>query len=101
MALLQSADRADLLIGGRRLPAQSGRYFETLDPANEQVITHVAEADAADIDAAVAAARAAFEGEWGHMRAAPPNPPTAPGVGRRFTRYTECLPTFHAAPGLQ
>jgi aldehyde dehydrogenase (NAD+) len=70
MALLQSADRADLLIGGRRLPAQSGRYFETLDPANEQVITHVAEADAADIDAAVAAARAAFEGEWGHMRAA-------------------------------
>jgi aldehyde dehydrogenase (NAD+) len=70
MALLQSADRADLLIGGRRLPAQSGRYFETLDPANEQVITHVAEADAADIDAAVAAARAAFEGEWGHLRAA-------------------------------
>jgi aldehyde dehydrogenase (NAD+) len=70
MALLQSADRADLLIGGRRLPAQSGRYFETLDPANEQVITQVAEADAADIDAAVASARAAFEGEWGHLRAA-------------------------------
>ena len=70
MASLQSADRADLLIGGRRLPAQSGRYFETLDPANEQVITQVAEADAADIDAAVASARAAFEGEWGHLRAA-------------------------------
>jgi aldehyde dehydrogenase (NAD+) len=70
MALQSSADRADLLIGGRRLPAQSGRYFETLDPANEQVITQVAEADAADIDAAVASARAAFEGEWGHMRAA-------------------------------
>jgi aldehyde dehydrogenase (NAD+) len=63
-------DRADLLIGGRRLPARSGRYFETVDPANEQVIAHVAEADAADIDAAVASARAAFEGEWGHMRAA-------------------------------
>ena len=70
MALQSSADRADLLIGGRRLPAQSGRYFETLDPANEQVITQVAEADAADIDAAVASARAALEGEWGHMRAA-------------------------------
>lgn len=63
-------DRADLLIGGRRLPARSGRYFETVDPANEQVIAHVAEADAADIDAAVASARAALEGEWGHMRAA-------------------------------
>ena len=70
MALQSSADRADLLIGGRRLPAQSGRYFETLDPANEQVITHVAEADGADIDTAVASARAALEGEWGHMRAA-------------------------------
>jgi aldehyde dehydrogenase (NAD+) len=62
--------RVDMLIGGRRLPAQSGRYFETLDPANEQVIAHVAEADAADIDAAVVSARQAFEGEWGHMRAA-------------------------------
>jgi aldehyde dehydrogenase (NAD+) len=65
-----AVDRADLLIGGRHLPARSGRYFETVDPANEQVIAHVAEADAADIDAAVASARAAFEGEWGHMRAA-------------------------------
>jgi aldehyde dehydrogenase (NAD+) len=70
MALQNSVDRADLLIGGQRLPAQSGRYFETLDPANEQVIAQVAEADAADIDAAVVSARTAFEGEWGHMRAA-------------------------------
>ncbi|HEX4673973.1 MAG TPA: aldehyde dehydrogenase family protein [Steroidobacteraceae bacterium] len=67
---MRTTERADLLIGGQRLPAQSGRYFETLDPANEQVIAHVAEADAADIDAAVVSARQAFEGEWGHMRAA-------------------------------
>jgi aldehyde dehydrogenase (NAD+) len=67
---MRTTERADLLIGGQRLPAQSGRYFETLDPANEQVIAHVAEADAADIDAAVVSAREAFEGEWGHMRAA-------------------------------
>jgi aldehyde dehydrogenase (NAD+) len=65
-----TTERADLLIGGQRLPAQSGRYFETLDPANEQVIAHVAEAGAADIDAAVVSAREAFEGEWGHTRAA-------------------------------
>jgi aldehyde dehydrogenase (NAD+) len=62
MALQISADRADLLIGGQRLPARSGRYFETLDPANEQVIAQVAEADAADIDAAVVSARAALTG---------------------------------------
>jgi aldehyde dehydrogenase (NAD+) len=70
MTAHSAAPRHDLLIGGRWLPARSGRYFETLDPANEQVISQVAEADAADVDAAVAAARAAFEGEWGHMRAA-------------------------------
>ena len=70
MALHSSMDRADLLIGVRRLPARSGRYFDTVDPANEELIAQVAEGDAADVDAAVVAARAAFEGEWGHMRAA-------------------------------
>src|SRR5262245_31856626 len=70
MTAASSASHRDLLIGGRWRPAQSCRYFDTIDPASEQVIAQVAEADAADIDAAVAAARAAFEGEWGHMRAA-------------------------------
>jgi len=59
-----------LLIDGKRVPAVSGRYFKTINPANEEVIVEVAEADAADIDAAVRSARAAFEGEWGGMRAA-------------------------------
>jgi aldehyde dehydrogenase (NAD+) len=62
--------REDLLIAGRRRPARSGRYFETVDPATEQVIARVAEAGAVDIDAAVTAARAALQGEWGSMRAA-------------------------------
>jgi aldehyde dehydrogenase (NAD+) len=62
--------QADLLIGGQSRPARSGRYFETVDPATEQVIARVAEADAADIDAAVAAARAAQNGVWGRMRPA-------------------------------
>jgi len=60
----------DLLIEGMRVPALSGRYFDTLNPATEQVIARVAEADAADIDLAVRSSRAAFEGAWGHMRAA-------------------------------
>jgi aldehyde dehydrogenase (NAD+) len=62
--------RADLLVGGRSQPAQSGRYFDSVDPATEQVIARVAEGDAADIDAAVAAARTALQGVWGQMRAA-------------------------------
>jgi aldehyde dehydrogenase (NAD+) len=57
------------LIGGVRRPAESGRYFDTVDPANETVIARVAEGDAADIDAAVASARDALDGEWGHMKA--------------------------------
>jgi len=61
--------REQLLIGGVRRPAESGRYFDTVDPANETVIARVAEGDAADIDAAVASARDALDGEWGHMKA--------------------------------
>jgi aldehyde dehydrogenase (NAD+) len=59
----------DLLIDGRRVPAASGEYFETLDPATEEPIARVAAGDAADIDAAVRAARAALKGPWGRMRA--------------------------------
>ena len=70
LALKSTVSREDLLVGGRWRPARSGRYFETVDPSTEEVIAYVAEAGAADIDAAVAAARAALNGEWGQMRAA-------------------------------
>lgn len=77
MHILRSSDtlanttrRYDLLIGGVHVPATSGRYFATLNPATEQVIAEVAEADAADVDAAVRSARKAFQGAWGRMRAA-------------------------------
>ncbi len=54
-----------LYIGGAWLPAQSGRLIELVSPDTEQVIARVAEADEADMDAAVAAARAAFDhGPW-------------------------------------
>jgi len=59
-----------LLIDGRHVAAAAGRSFETIDPATEQPIAAVAEADAADVDAAVASARRALAGPWGHMRAA-------------------------------
>jgi len=32
------SEREQLLIHGVRRPAQSGRYFETIDPSNERVI---------------------------------------------------------------
>jgi acyl-CoA reductase-like NAD-dependent aldehyde dehydrogenase len=54
-----------LWIGGNWVTAHSGRMIELVSPNTEQVIGSVAEADDADMDAAVAAARAAFDtGPW-------------------------------------
>src|ERR1700741_4489669 len=50
-----------LLIGGNWVEAQSGKTFETINPETEQHLVSVAEADRADVDAAVLAARRAFE----------------------------------------
>lgn len=48
----------------------SGQTFPTLDPRTGEVIAHVAEGDAEDINRAVAAARKAFdEGPWPKMTA--------------------------------
>ena len=60
-----------LLIGGKWVPAKSGKTFETINPATEEVLANVAEADQADVDEAVKAARRAFEeGKWAGMRPA-------------------------------
>jgi len=57
-------------IGGQWVPAKSGKTFQTINPATEEVIADVAEGDAADIDAAAKAAREQFEtGEWSRMDA--------------------------------
>ncbi|AJG22452.1 aldehyde dehydrogenase family protein [Cupriavidus basilensis] len=50
-----------LLIGGRWVEAASGKTFEVINPSTEELLCHVAEANSADIDAAVAAARHAFD----------------------------------------
>ena len=49
-----------LLIGGKFQDAASGKSFPTFNPATEELLADVAEAAAPDIDAAVGAARAAF-----------------------------------------
>jgi aldehyde dehydrogenase (NAD+) len=59
-----------LLIDGRRVPSVSGRTFQSLNPATEQVIATIAEGNEEDVNRAVAAARRAFEGPWRTMRAA-------------------------------
>ena len=57
-----------LLIDGKLVPARSGQTFDAINPATEAVIGSAASGDAADIDAAVAAARRAFEqASWRQM----------------------------------
>src|SRR5437762_4450815 len=54
-----------LLINGKWVDSVSGKTFPTINPSTGEVITQVAEADAPDVDKAVAAARAAFDkGAW-------------------------------------
>lgn len=54
-----------LFINGKWVDSVSGRTFDTINPATEEVITSIAEGDKADIDLAVTAARKAFEeGPW-------------------------------------
>ena len=59
------ARKHKLLINGKWVEAQSGKTFESYDPATGEVLAHIAAGDREDIDLAVKAARAAFEtGPW-------------------------------------
>ncbi len=63
-------EHTQCFIGGKWVAAKSGKTFETVNPATEEVIADVAEGDAADIDEAVKAARKAFDGgPWSRMDA--------------------------------
>jgi aldehyde dehydrogenase (NAD+) len=59
--------RYDLFIGGRFVAPRSGRYFDSINPANEQKLAEIALAGHEDVDAAYAAAQGAFETTWGRM----------------------------------
>jgi aldehyde dehydrogenase (NAD+) len=56
-----------LFVAGEFRPAVDGGTFATINPATEEPLAEVAMAGAADVDAAVAAARAAYEQAWGPM----------------------------------
>src|SRR5690349_15214553 len=52
-----------LFIDGEFREAEGGKVFKTISPSTEEVLSEVAQAGAADVDAAVGAARAAY-GRW-------------------------------------
>jgi aldehyde dehydrogenase (NAD+) len=57
-------DEKKLLIGGEWRAARSGRTIDCVNPSDGTVIGRIADADPSDVDDAVAAARAAFDGPW-------------------------------------
>jgi aldehyde dehydrogenase (NAD+) len=59
----------DLFINGEWQKPLSNKYFDTINPATEEKISEVAEASAADVDAAVKAARNGYEKVWKKMPA--------------------------------
>jgi len=56
-----------LFVAGEFRPAADGGTFGTINPATEELLARVAVAGQADVDAAVAAARSAYQQVWGPM----------------------------------
>ena len=70
-----------LYIGGRAVDGTSGETFPTVNPATGEVLAEVQQASAADVDAAVASARAGLRGV-----ARPPGRRRGPGAARAVAR---------------
>jgi aldehyde dehydrogenase (NAD+) len=67
-AIVSLEDGYGLYVGGHWLsPAET---YTTISPASEEPLAQVGQASASDVDAAVGAARGAFEGEWSALRPA-------------------------------
>jgi acyl-CoA reductase-like NAD-dependent aldehyde dehydrogenase len=62
---MQELERFGLVIGGKNVDAAAGTAFESQNPFTGKSWAVLADATAEDVDRAVAAARAALDGEWG------------------------------------
>jgi aldehyde dehydrogenase (NAD+) len=61
--------RYELFINGKFEKPLSKKYFATINPATEEKLSEVADANAADVDKAVKAARTAYDKTWSKMPA--------------------------------
>lgn len=62
---MAEVNQSELWIGGQWVPPSSGAYLDDLNPVDDSLYSRVASGTAADIDKAVAAARAAFKANKG------------------------------------
>ena len=63
-------ERYELFINGSWIAPKKGRYFDSINPANAQVLAQVAYSDATDMDLAVQAARKAYTQVWSTLSGA-------------------------------
>ena len=68
--IVRFQERYGLFVGGELVEPRSKEWFPTISPATEEQLAEVAQAGAEDVDAAVGAARAAFENGWSGLRPA-------------------------------
>ncbi|NCT76583.1 MAG: aldehyde dehydrogenase family protein [Chitinophagaceae bacterium] len=68
-SVAQIAPEYDLFINGTWQKPSSGEYFDTINPADEKVLSRVAAANEKDVDKAVSAARQAYDKVWRRMPA--------------------------------
>src|SRR5690348_15688233 len=59
--------RYELFINGEFVAPAKGQYFDTTNPATEKKLAEVADAGAEDVDAAVKAARQAYDKVWSKL----------------------------------
>src|SRR5215212_5524804 len=59
--------RYQLFINGKFVAPKSGKYFGSINPATEEKLAEIAEANAADVDLAVKSARRAYKNVWSKM----------------------------------
>lgn len=63
-------ERYGLFLGGRMVEPRSGKYSTTIDPSTEEPLAEIAQGGPEDVEAAVEAARGAFENGWAKLAAA-------------------------------
>src|SRR5438477_2879170 len=59
--------RYPLFIDGKFVAPRSGKYFDSINPATEEKLAEIADANARDVDLAVKSARRAYNRVWGKL----------------------------------
>jgi aldehyde dehydrogenase (NAD+) len=69
-AIVNIKPEYDLFIDGKFVASKSGKKFETINPANEKVLSKVTQASTTDVDRAVKAATEAYRKTWSKLSGA-------------------------------